>query len=115
MACTPENTLLAGWNEIGAAFGGRPSVLKEWIRDGAPVVMLGKDKPCSHAGELWRWLKETRGGVGDAVSAGMPKGRPAGADAPRREDLPACCPVCGAEGELVQAWRCGRCKASGEL
>ena len=63
MACTPENTLLAGWNEIGAAFGVRPSVLKEWIRDGAPVVMLGKDKPCSHAGELWRWLKETRGGV----------------------------------------------------
>ena len=82
MACTPENTLLAGWNEIGAAFGVRPSVLKEWIRDGAPVVMLGKDKPCSHAGELWRWLKATRGGVGDAVSAGMPKGRPAGADAP---------------------------------
>ena len=47
----------SGWKDIGAAFGVSSRIARQWMAEGAPVVMVIKSEPCVCLGELWEWLK----------------------------------------------------------
>lgn len=50
MTSTPGNVILAGWRETGAAFGGRPSVLKVWTQEGLSLSFRGGEAHTSMPG-----------------------------------------------------------------
>lgn len=114
--CCP--CILAGWNAIAGTFGVRPVLVKKWEAAGAPILMLGANKPCAEVRELWNWLREQDGRVksvpADNQAAKAPE-QPSLPDTSSASPFPGACPYCGTTGSLRRyktGWRCDWCKHS---
>ena len=51
---------VSGWKSIGAVFGVSARVARQWMDEGAPVVMVTGSMPCACLAELWAWLKDRK-------------------------------------------------------
>lgn len=49
--------ILAGLKKIGEPFGVGESVVRKWIRDGAPIIRVDERRYAAEKLELWAWVK----------------------------------------------------------
>lgn len=115
----------SGWKDIGAAFGVSSRIARQWMAEGAPVVMVTPSTPCVCLGELWEWLK----GRGSNQPLPLPE-EDASHGTERREtekdgsgeargkkiNLEGCeCPYCASVGTMRrrgEKYRCEWCRQS---
>lgn len=47
-----------GFNDIGRPFGVKSKVVREWLAEGAPILVLNGRTPVAELEGLWVWLLE---------------------------------------------------------
>lgn len=50
--------VLVGFRSLGLAFGHNADTVRQWERQGAPIVRDGRGIPRADKAELWEWYKQ---------------------------------------------------------